>query len=65
MKRKKKKHQPFHRGLQYAGHSERHKKKRKKAKINTKASSFSLWTAYNIKIWNWKKKTNEKKEKKI
>jgi hypothetical protein len=32
LKRKKRRHQPFHRGLQCAGHSERHKKKERKTK---------------------------------
>jgi hypothetical protein len=39
-------------------------KLKKKQKKKLKASAFSLWTAYNIKRWNRKNKTNEEKEKK-
>jgi hypothetical protein len=48
LKRKKKDIKPFHRGLHCAVHHERHKKKKEKKKL--KPSTFSLWTAYNIKI---------------
>jgi hypothetical protein len=46
LKKKEESIKPLHRGLHCAVHHERHKKKKKKLK----ASTFSLWTAYNIKI---------------